>query len=144
MAFSDLSVISCSTSISKCRIIFTRKLTTLSLDIFAVPKFWTLNAPKMIGDSITCWFSVLDHGIKTILLLFLCELRNILVLHVQHYDTRYLPICGQARISSLVILIGDRWFLEFIIAFAWTFTLATAIATAHIEIKSLVTYHVIS
>ena len=59
IAFSDLSTISCNTMMSKCLIMLTIIFTTFSFFIFAIPKFWMLKAPNIIGASITCWFSVL-------------------------------------------------------------------------------------
>ena len=62
IAFSDLSVISCSTRMSKCRTILIRISSTLSLDTLAIPKFCTLNDPNITGDSMTCWYSVLKFA----------------------------------------------------------------------------------
>ena len=134
IAFSDLSTISCKTIISKCRIIFTIALTALSFDIFATPKLWMLKAPKMIGGSMTCWFSVLKYE----------NINNCLVemlLYTCYTMSHYLmlicpPICRQTRLSSRQNSGGwCVWFFELILVVTLRLRITGTVATTHIEIE---------
>ena len=135
IAFSDLSTISCKTIISKCRIILTIVLTALSFDIFATPKFWMLKAPKMIGGSITCWFSVLKcENINNSLVAIVLYITNVTM--ANHLMLIYPPICRQTRLPSRQYSgWWCVWLFELILVVTLRLRITGTVATTHIEIE---------